>query len=395
MSQGLAIALRVASTAIRLPPISSWLSTAYQLPGFIIGTQTGWLEDAFLRMLGISTGVNEATMYGGVGLKHVYEIVSNLTITALRQQAYLGLDIGYTALRDMFGAIIGTAVGEMLGNIYRMAIASRSVIHLPTPFDLIWLGEVLEDIDEDVLAFMIALSGTHPLVAATYIVQSLPWLYEMHVRELYDAVDRSVRIIEDSLLWDIETMDREARWWFAEGMRTYHRTITRVSHIVDHIIERGLSRLWDLRIAVTTVYQWYLVGVAKPTQVIKAFEKAKIEAEMTKRNAEEAISKIESAIASMNFETELDILQQTLARLFAERARLEQKRIAAVMSYPGFAEVTSKVINALDKSMLYKTRFEFDKAIQPPARFWEGVAITPPSGVKNIMCRVVAGEVIT
>jgi hypothetical protein len=136
-------------------------------------------------------------------------------------------------------------------------------------------------------------------------------------------------------------------------------------YIVDHIIERGLSRLWEIRTSLTTVFAWFQHGLVTPTKMLRALDKIQVEVTMTWDNVNRAIEMVDRAVAEMDFETDIDELIDTLSTMYGKMAELALKKIAAVTRYEGFKKVSETVNEAMRKLMVYKGRYDVDKALAP------------------------------
>lgn len=348
-----------------LPPVVNVAEAGWSLGIAYAGYRLGWIDAAVREIVGYLAGWNASTYEVSIPWIELDRILINEMKTAALTQGWSGLPLGRTIFEAFFDHLVREAVSLIASVPARISISARYVTHLPWAFDLIWLGQIMEYIDADTLAFIAALSGAHPVVVATYIAQSIPWLYEMEVRDLRYAVDRAIDDYERMITFDLDVFENEGRWWFSEALRTYHRAILRMMYIVDHIIERGLSRLWEIRTSLTTVFAWFQHGLVTPTKMLRALDKIQVEVTMTWDNVNRAIEMVDRAVAEMDFETDIDELIDTLSTMYGKMAELALKKIAAVTRYEGFKKVSETVNEAMRKLMVYKGRYDVDKALAP------------------------------
>jgi len=319
----------------------------------LIGDKIGWLSGAINEAIGYAESTQKP-FYTYIMEEQSFEDLYRAYIWwGVRTQGWLGGDFAREMIRAIISGFAGLGVEETLSDYARISLNAYRGAKPPIGFDLIWMGEYLEDTDEDYLAFLGAISGAHVLNVANYIAQAMTWGYDMYTREMIRTVDRSVDNLEDLLLWDIDIYSKETRYWFTEGLRTYHRAITRLTAMVDHMVERALARLFELRISVTTTYLWFKDGLVDADRLLKAWDQVEAEIQMTLDNIDKVMSLLEEVVPAIDYETSLDTLVEEMNMLYETLAGVEFKRLSAVADYP-FKDTIEKLTNSIKKVIAYK-----------------------------------------
>jgi hypothetical protein len=348
----------IAKVLASIELVSSWVGRILAPPltkfRFWLGQQCGWLREAVYELLYAGISSDRVNVVYGIHPDDFVDIIAAIGHTALNTDIWLGSHVGETVISSVLSAIAGASLepvvetARLISNVYR---GNR-----PTwAFNIVFLGNVLEYMDEDVLALLMAMGGENVYGTLTYLQQSLGWLYEMEQHGVTREISRAVDDIDSALTWDFDVYRHEARWWFAEGYRTYHKIFTRMLAIVDRIIERAIARLWELRVKLTTVYMWYQHGLVKPDRFAKLIDQVSIEVEMTMDNARKAMDMIEEVIGAVDLEPQLDILEAAVDRVYMLDAELAIKRIQAV-GRGGYDQFVNKLIRAIEKFVAMRTR---------------------------------------
>jgi len=373
-----AVALAIGSLVSRLPIVGDALEAADAVVRAYLFEPTGWLENAIVEAIGSVVGYNEVNPVYGLPFSDIFKTLIGLVHAAAHVQAMLGIDAVRTLLGSVFNEAFAVSVGTVVRTIIEAGLRSRGVTHLPWAFDLLWLGQIIEYIDPNALALIAMLSGSHPIMLAAYLGQGLPWLYDMEVRELYEHLRRSLDDYNSTMLMDIEAVRRDAELWLSEGFRVYHRTVNRLMHIVDHIIERSLARIWELRLALYTTYRWYEAGLVDEKRVVKAWEKLDAELEMAYSNALYALNLIKEELETIDYRTDIEELLDSMENLQKTLGSFYLKSASAIYSYDGFRKAMENVDTALYKALVAKYRFDVDKAIKPSIKYWDTVSAPTP-----------------
>ena len=362
--------LAVAEPLVHIAAESGLLELAGYWLRYSIGMGLGWLRNAVWEALGRVTGFNEAEHSIGVPISKAYDNLLQFIGDAIRHQAVTGAPV----LHHILQAIYGTAyepVGRYLRTIVEAALRSRAVTELPHAFDLIWAGEQLEYIDELSLAWLAIVSGAHPAHVVYNLLQSVKWLYEMHLSELRHDVDTLARKFNDIMLMDVDVLDNEVRYWIGEAMRTYHRAVNRLLSIVDHIGERTLVRIWEVRLAAKTVLSYYLAGLVDYKTAAKAIVRLDREVELAYNAYKEAMKMVEEVYEQLDFEDEITKVLEAIDQYKAVIGSWISEQVQSLMAWDGARESMKKIDSALRKMLIAKLRVDFENAIEPIDKFWE------------------------
>jgi len=325
----------------------------------LVGEKIGWLDAAINEAIGRAETRSKPWYIYILKEEDFRDLYKDYLWLGIRTQGWLGGRFADAIIRDVITGLFSLAVHEVVSDYARLTLNAHRGSRLPWGFDLVWVGEYLEDIDEDFLAFFGAITGSHVFTIVNYIAQALSWGYSIYSREVESALDKAVDKIEDYLLWDIDVYASETRWWYAEALRTYHRAWTRLTAMIDHICERALSRLWELRISVTTTYLWWLDGLVDTDRLLKAWDQVDAEIDMTLDNVDKATELVENVLATINYETELDMLEETMNNFYYNMALFELNRIYAITKYP-YNEFMNRLKTAIEKIIAYRQRISKD-----------------------------------
>ncbi len=348
---------------------------------YSIGMNLGWLKNAVIEALGRITGVNEAEPSIGVPVTKAYDVALQMIGDAIRHQAVSGAPV----LHHILSAVYGTAyepVGRYLRSVVEAALRSRTVTELPHAFDLIWAGEQLEYMDADSLAWLMIVSGAHPAHIVYNVLQSVKWLYEMHLNELRSDVDSLARRFNDVMLMDVDVLDNEVRYWIGEALRTYHRAVNRLLSIVDHIGERTLVRIWEIRLAAKTVLTYYMAGLVDYKTAAKALVRLDEETELAYKAFLDAMSIVEEVYNSMNFEDEISKVINAIDTYKRVMGSWLASQVGNLLAWEGAREAMKKIDEALWKMLIAKHRVDFENAIKPVAKFWRTEYAVKPGTLK-------------
>jgi hypothetical protein len=175
-------ALAAAEIILHLADASGLLELGAYWLRYTISMNLGWLRNSVWEAIGRITGVNEAEHNIGIPVTSAFGTMLDAINDALRHQAVTGAPILHHVLSAIFGTLY-EPFGRYVRSIVEAALRSRTVTELPHAFDLVWVGEQLEYMDELSLAWMAIVSGAHPAHVVFNILQSVKWLYEMHLGE--------------------------------------------------------------------------------------------------------------------------------------------------------------------------------------------------------------------
>jgi hypothetical protein len=166
-------------------------------------------------------------------------------------------------------------------------------------------------------------------------------------------------------------LDNEVRYWVGEAMRTYHRAVNRLLSIVDHIGERTLVRIWEIRLAAKTVWSYYLAGLVTAETAAKALVRLDREVELAYQAFKEAMGIVEDVYNSLDFEDEISKVLSAIDEYKTVMGSWISEQVQSLMAWEGARESMKKLDAALKKMMVAKLRIDYENALEPIAKFWE------------------------
>jgi len=321
---------------------------------FWIEDSTGWLNKSMERFEFAGVSTDMISLVWGLSLHDIIELTRFVTYESLNVDAVVGTRLGQMALSVALGRAVESSLRPVVQTISNIVDYYRG--NRPTwAFNIIFMGNIFEYIDEDTLAYLMALGGENFFGTVSYLQQALGWLFDMDQHDVLAEVRRAVDTVNDAAMIDIDTYMDEARWFLSEGYRIYHRAFMRLLTIVDRIIERGVARLWELRVKLWTLYEWYKNGLITPERFARVLTQVQIEMDMTNKNVEDAMSIVEEVAGYIDFESAIDDLVSAAQRVAMVRYDIATKVINA-LGKAGYDQVMKRLQDAVVKLAAIRTR---------------------------------------
>jgi len=346
---------------------------------FWIEDATGWLDKSMERFEFAGVSTDMVNLVWGLALHDVVELTRFVTYEALNVDAVVGTRLGQMALSTALGRAVESAlrpVVQTISNIVDYYRGNRPM----WAFNIIFMGNIFDYIDEDTLAYLMALGGENFYGTVSYVQQALGWLFDMENHDVLAAVRRAVDDVNDAVMIDIDTYMENARWFLAEAYRIYHRAFMRLLTIVDRIVERGIARLWELRVKMWTLYEWYRNGLITPERFARVLTQIQIELEMTRKNVDDAMKLVEDVVGYIDFEDAVTQLVSAAQRVAMVRYDVATRVINA-LGKAGYEQTMKKLMDAIVKLAAIRTRIapNFSLGLEPNV-----VSYTAPEPMSSI-----------
>jgi len=347
-----------------------------------LGIAKSWFAEAFDSMV---EGTPNATI--GMSPDGMIEVANRM----LRATAYFGLAVGAEVAEELFMEMIqegfsnsiqtsiGGALQAML-NVWRGGMP-------PNPDELEAIVGKVVDLDEDTLALLIAMTGNN-----------LPTTFFRVSRGFDQYVDNDIRLIREQLIDALNKLNRAISWLYersrmiAEGeldeaLSVLKEMYNKGINLLDHVAERALSRLQELKTECETAKNWLAYSQAYPeTPLITELEASYV-----------AIENLEEARATFNtYQSIKQTIETTLNNADIQIKRIIEEIDAVIGRYVehlnnvvqvgaiDYTEVLNKLTNALEKVKAYRGAIENQTTPESPISAIGVVPITKvPYSVKG------------
>ena len=291
----------------------------------------------------------------------------------LRATAYFGLAVGAEVAEELFMEMIqegfsnsiqtsvGGALQTML-NVWRGGMP-------PNPDELEAIVGQVPNIDEDTLALLIAMSGNN-----------IPTTFFRVSRGFDQYVDNDIRLIREQLIDALNKLNRAISWLYersriiAEGelddaLAVLKEMYSKGINLLDHIAERALSRLQELKTECETAKNWLAYSQAYPeTPLITDLEASYV-----------AIENLEEARATYNtYQSIKQTIETTLNNADIQIKRIIEEIDGVIGRYVShlnkvvqtgaidYTEIINKISNALEKVKAYRGAIENQTTPESP-----------------------------
>ena len=329
-----------------------------------LGIAKSWFAEAFDSMV---EGTPNATI--GMSPDGMIEVANRM----LRATAYFGLAVGAEVAEELFMEMIqegfsnsiqtsvGGALQTML-NVWRGGMP-------PNPDELEAIVGQVPNIDEDTLALLIAMSGNN-----------IPTTFFRVSRGFDQYVDNDIRLIREQLIDALNKLNRAISWLYersriiAEGelddtLAVLKEMYSKGINLLDHIAERALSRLQELKTECQTAKNWLEYSTLYPeTPLITELEASYV-----------AIENLEEARATYNtYQSIKQTIEATLNNADIQIKRIIEEIDGIIGRYVShlnkvvqtgaidYTEIMNKISNALEKVKAYRGAIENQTTPESP-----------------------------
>jgi len=283
----------------------------------------------------------------------------------LRVTAQVGMCVGTEVADELFTEMIqegySNAIQTSLGGALQTMLNVWRGGMPPNPDELeVVVGKAV-DMDEDTLALLIAMTGSN-----------LPTTFFRVSRGFDQYVDEETRLIREQLADVLNRLNSVIAWLYevsrhlatnelADALHVIKEAYAKGINLLDHVAERALSRLQELKIECETAKNWLAYSQAYPeTPLITDLEATYVaiengeEADATYNSYLSIKNAIETAMA--NIDVSLDAVVSKINDVVARYVSHLNKMIEAGAA--SFDEEISRIRAALEKVVAYRNAVE-------------------------------------
>jgi len=328
----------------------------------------------------------------GTSPSGLVELMNRFIRAVARASVFLSPEIAeelYTEmLQEGFSNAIQTGVGGALTTILNVWRGGQPVY----PDELDELSSNARHLDTDTYSLLSAMSGLNLPSTAYKMVRGFNMILDNETEALRSQLSSLVDRINDAVMWMHEQGYSIALRSWREAIESIAETYIKTINLVDHVCERALSRLQELRSELETVKLWWEYSKEHPDSPLIYENEVELIAIENQREAEAVMNVVEMILQYMdealeNLSIDLSDVKYNVEEVIYRYITVLNKMVETAKL--DLSDVYSKMSNTYTNVVLYRNAVDSGTKLEKPVEFEYQPPVVTPTGKKPVVRKTV------